>query len=88
MKRATLIANSEDRFSIAMIGLISIVIIGLMLIPFPSSSPNAQQPAPKGCFAVSKIQYASAKKENLLRTSFAAYARTGLLFHHYYWYCH
>jgi hypothetical protein len=62
--------------------------IGLMLIAFYSSSVNAQQPPFKGCVAVSKSEYNSAKKKKLLRTRFGSYVRTGrLLRRHYYWYC-
>ena len=62
--------------------------IGLMLIAFPSPSVNAEQPPWKGCVAVSKQEYASAKKQKLLRTRFTTYVRTGRLGRRYYWYCH
>jgi hypothetical protein len=67
------------------------VVIGLMLIAFPasaSSAANAEQPPPKGCTPVSKSEYDSAKKQNLLRTRFTRYVRTGGLLKRYYWYCH
>ena len=64
-------------------------VIGLMLIAFPSSSANAEQPPRKGCRAVSKIEYDSAKREYLLRNRFGGmYVRTGHFWRHYYWYCH
>ena len=62
-------------------------VIGLMLIASPSSSENAQQP-PRNCRAVPKIEYDSAKRENLLRNRNGAYIRTGGIWRRYYWYCH
>jgi len=61
--------------------------IGLMLIAFPSSSLNAEQPPQKGCVAVPKIQYDSAKKQNLLSNRFSTYLRTGRFLRRRYWYC-
>jgi hypothetical protein len=63
-------------------------VIGLMLIAVPSSSVNAEQPPRKGCVAVSKHEYDSAKKEKLLRNRYGTYVRTGRLWRRYYWYCH
>jgi hypothetical protein len=63
-------------------------VIGLMLIALPSSAVNAEQPPPKGCAPVSKSEYDSAKRQNLLRTRFTRYVRTGRLLKRYYWYCH
>jgi hypothetical protein len=63
-------------------------VIGLMLIAVPSSSVNAEQPPRTGCVAVSKHEYASAKKEKLLRNRYGTYVRTGRLWRRYYWYCH
>ena len=65
-------------------------VIGLMLIAFSSSSVNADQPKPprKGCVAVSKDEYNSAKRQKLLRDLYGSYLRTGRLLKHYYWYCH
>jgi hypothetical protein len=65
-----------------------IAVIGLVLVAFSSSSVNTEQLPPKGCLAVSKSEYDSAKRQNLLRTSFAKYMRTGRLLKRYYWYCH
>jgi hypothetical protein len=65
-----------------------IAVIGLVLVAFSSSSVNAEQLPPKGCLAVSKSEYDSAKRQNLLRTRFARYMRTGRLLKRYYWYCH
>ena len=62
--------------------------IGLMLIAFPSSSVNAEQPPRKGCVAVSKNEYGSAKKQKLLRSSmYGSYFRTGRIWQRRYWYC-
>jgi hypothetical protein len=62
--------------------------IGLMLIAFSASPGNAQQPPRKGCAAISKQEYDSAKRQNLLRARFGTYVRTGRLGRRYYWYCH
>ena len=79
-KRITLIENGACT-----------VLIGLMLTTFSSSASsaaNAEQPPPKGCAPVSKSEYDSAKRQNLLRTRFTRYVRTGRLLKRYYWYCH
>ena len=62
----------------------STVVIGLMLIALPTSSVNAQQPPRTGCVAVSKIEYNSAKRQNLLRNRLGTYVRTGRLLRRYY----
>lgn len=62
--------------------------IGLMLVAFPSSSGNAEQPPDKQCVSVSKQEYDSAKRQKLLRTRFSTYVRTGRLGRRSYWYCH
>ena len=80
MKRGKLIALFGSGTCTAM--------IGLMLIAYPSSSANAQQPPWEGCRAVSKIEYDSAKREYLLHGRFGSYVRTGHFWRHYYWYCH
>ena len=67
------------------------VVIGLMLTAFSSfasSAANAEQPSPKGCAPVSKSEYDSAKRQNLLSTRFTRYVKTGRLLKRYYWYCH
>jgi len=63
------------------------VAVGLMLIAFATSSVNAEQLPPKGCATVSKSEYDSAKRQNLLRTRFARYVRAGRLLKRQYWYC-
>ena len=79
MRRREFITLIENRACTA--------VIGLMLIAFPSSSVNAEQPPRKGCVAVSKGEYDSTKSQRLLRTLFTAYVRTGRLWRRYYWYC-
>jgi len=71
-----------------LIALFTAAVLGLMLIAFPPSSVNAEQPPRDGCVAVPKIQYDSAKKQNLLRNRFGMYVKTGRFLRHYYWYCH
>ena len=80
MRRGKLVALIENAACTA--------VIGLMLIAFPSSSVNAEQPPRKGCVAVDKREYDSAKRENLLRDRYGTYVRTGRLWQRYYWYCH
>jgi hypothetical protein len=81
MKRGELITLIENGACTA--------VIGLMLIAFSSSSVNAQQPPRKGCVAVSKSEYSSAKRQKLLRSMYGSYLRTGRLWwRYYYWYCH
>ena len=80
MKREELIALFE--------GGTCTVVIGLMLIAYPSASANAQRPPWEGCRAVSKIEYNSAKRQYLLHGRFGGYVRTGHFWRHYYWYCH
>ena len=80
MKRRKLIASIGNGAGIA--------VIGLMLIAFPSSSVNAEQPYRKGCLAVPKSEYDSANRKKTLRTKFGTYERTGRLWRRYYWYCH
>ena len=71
---------------IALIGA-SICAIGFMLIAFPSPWVNAEPPQ-KGCVAVSKEEYDSAKRQKLLHTRYSTYVRTGRLGRRYDWYCH
>lgn len=79
MKRRNLIALIEN-------GSLSCA-IGLMLIAFPSSSVNAEQPPGKQCVSVPKQEYDSAKRQKLLDTRFSTYVRTGRLGRRSYWYC-
>jgi uncharacterized metal-binding protein YceD (DUF177 family) len=62
-------------------------VIGSMLIASPFSPAHAEQPPQNGCVAVPKIQYDSAKKQNLLHNRFSTYVRTGRFLRRHYWYC-
>jgi hypothetical protein len=79
MKRQKLIALIENGACIA--------VTGFVLILFPSSIVNAQQPPSNKCVAVYNIEYKAAKREKLLRTKAGMYVRTGRLLRRYYWYC-
>jgi hypothetical protein len=70
-----------------LIGLVAAV-AGSALIAFPSSSMTAEHPPQDGCVAVPKIQYDSAKRQNLLQGRFGVYVRTGRFLRRSYWYCH
>jgi hypothetical protein len=61
---------------------------GLMLFAFPARSVEAGQPPSKGCVAVAKQEYDSAKRQKLLQTRWSTYVRTGRLGRRFYWYCH
>jgi hypothetical protein len=62
-------------------------VAGLTLIAFPNLSANAEPPR-KGCVAVFKQEYDSAKRQMLLQAPFSSYVTTGPLVRRYYWYCH
>jgi hypothetical protein len=59
----------------------------LMLIACRSSPTNADPAPSKTCAAISSQEYAAAKKQNLLRSQFSSYVRTGRLGQRKYWYC-
>ncbi len=61
--------------------------IGLALAVLPISPAAAQQPPRAGCVAVTKSEYASAKREKLLHNRYGGYVRTGRVLHRFYWYC-
>jgi hypothetical protein len=64
--------------------------IGFALVAIPLPPVNAKQAppkAPKGCVAVTKQEYDSAKKQNLLQSRFSTYVRTGRIGQRSYWYC-
>ncbi len=61
--------------------------IGFALIAVPLPPVNAKQAPPKGCVAVTKQEYDSAKKQNLLQSRFSTYVRTGRIGQRSYWYC-
>lgn len=76
------------RRSVALIGNgACAAVIGLTLIAFFCSSANAQQPFGKGCLAVSKIEYNSAKRKKMLHSKLGTYMRTGPFWRRSYWYC-
>ena len=79
MKRGKLIALVKNGVCTAL--------FGLALMAFATSSANAQQPPRNGCVAVSKGEYASAKRGKLLRGRYGNYVRTGRLLRRFYWYC-
>ena len=65
-----------------------IAVLVLLVLAFPPSARAETSPQPpwKGCYAVDKREYASAKKQKLLHRR-GTYVRTGRLFRRYYWYC-
>ncbi len=67
----------------------SIAVIALLAFAFSSSTNAEQTPQPpwKGCYAVDKREYDSAKKQKLLHGR-GTYVRTGRLLRRHYWYCH
>jgi len=82
------IGIGRRKFLPALGGMLITAAIGLTLTAFPSSSVNAEGPPQDHCVAVPKIQYDSAKKQNLLRNRFGMYVRTGRFWRRYYWHCH
>lgn len=66
----------------------SLCAAALMLFAPPSLSTETGRPPWNGCVAISKQEYDSAKKQNLLQTRFSTYVRTGRLARRFYWYCH
>jgi hypothetical protein len=77
MKRRYLIA-----FAGACTGAIAVASVALS-----DSSMNAVQPPRRGCVAVVKQEYDSAKKLKLLQMKYSSYAMTGGLGRRSYWYC-
>jgi hypothetical protein len=65
----------------------SVAAMILLLMPLQSSAANAARPPYAGCVAVTRQEYNAAKKQNLLRTRFTEYMRTGLPGRRQYWYC-
>jgi hypothetical protein len=62
-------------------------VAGLMLIVLSVSSATALQPPRKGCVAVSKGEFNSAKKQRRLQSRFGTYVRTGRILRRNYWFC-
>jgi hypothetical protein len=52
---------------------------------FAASSANAQQPPREGCRAVSRLEYTSAKNENVIISKGGRYVRTGPFWRRHYW---
>lgn len=63
------------------------VVLVVALAVFPGSTVVAQQPERKGCLAVAKAEYDSAKRKKRLRSKFGNYLRTGPFWRRNYWYC-
>ena len=56
----------------------------------PTPAQAARKPAKppyEGCVAVTKQEYDSARRQNMLRTRFSQYLRTGIVGRRHYWYC-
>jgi hypothetical protein len=54
---------------------------------FGTSSANAQQPPREGCRGVSKLEYTTAKNENIIISKGGRYVRRGPFWRRYYWHC-
>jgi hypothetical protein len=52
-----------------------------------SASNAAPQPPNERCRPASKLEYASARKQYLLRSRYGMYVRTGWALRRRYWYC-
>jgi hypothetical protein len=59
----------------------------LLMIACQSLPARADPAPPKTCTAITSQEYAAAKKQNLLRSQFSSYVRTGRLGQRKYWYC-
>jgi hypothetical protein len=77
----------KRRSHIASVATLTRACAGLMLIACHSSPAGAEQAPPKTCAVISSQEYAAAKKQNLLRSQFGSYVRTGGLGRRQYWYC-
>jgi hypothetical protein len=64
----------------------SLVVIAAILAFFYSSA-DAAQASSEQCRSTSKIEYNSAKKQQLLRNRFGFYVRNGPIWRRRYWYC-
>jgi hypothetical protein len=62
-------------------------LLALVLVTSHSLPASAAKPPYDGCVAVTKQEYASAKKQHMLRTRFTQYVRTGFPGRRQYWYC-
>ncbi len=52
-----------------------------------SSSAFAATPTKEGCRSVSKLEYDTAKNENVIISKGGRYGRTGPFWRRYYWHC-
>jgi hypothetical protein len=59
----------------------------LLLAAFSPAMAKDPEPPRNGCAAITKAEYDSAKKQNLLRARFGNYVRTGRPLRRAYWYC-
>jgi len=62
--------------------------VGLALVVCHALAAQAQTTPPKRCASIAKQEYDAAKKQNLLRSRFGDYVRTGRIGRRQYWYCH
>ena len=66
-------------------------VAALMLMAAPSTPAQAARkpakPPYEGCVAVTKQEYDGARRQNMLRTRFSQYLRTGIVGRRHYWYC-
>ena len=62
-------------------------VIAVTLVAFSNSSMSAVQAPRKGCVAVVKQEYDSAKRQKLLQMTYSSYATTGGIGRRSYWYC-
>jgi hypothetical protein len=61
--------------------------LAALLIAIPHPPVKAEQAPVKGCVAVVKQEYDSAKKQMLLQMRYSSYTMTGGLGRRSYWYC-
>jgi hypothetical protein len=59
----------------------------VLLVACHALPARADPALPKTCTAITSQEYAAAKKQNLLRSQFSSYVRTGRLGQRKYWYC-
>jgi hypothetical protein len=64
-----------------------ILVITGLVASFVASSADAQQPPREGCRAVSRLEYTTAKNENIIISKGGRYVRTGLFWRRQYWHC-
>jgi hypothetical protein len=62
--------------------------VGLMQIACQASSARAEQAPPKRCSSIAKQEYDAARRQNMLRSRYGDYVRTGGIGRRQYWYCH